>query len=278
MNSNFILHERAKKYEWSGECFLSIKSFYHGKANYLIKEREYQVDHNNFLILNDCTHYHLTINTTQKTESFCVFFDTEFVSKFLSELHNSEEESLDLKHKSCSGINFFERNYHQTGEISNLLKKGRLKSDSGMLGLEKDEFYHQLLAAMIRRNSSTQSHTNQLKLEKKSTREEIYRRIFYVKDYIDCNYKEDLRLKELAAIGFLSENHLLRNFSQLLGCTPFQYISIKRIRNAKQQLLTTNKRVKEIAFDVGYTSSTNFSTYFKTLVGCTPSTIRKSDI
>nr|WP_246615863.1 AraC family transcriptional regulator [Aquimarina litoralis] len=143
--------------------------------------------------------------------------------------------------------------------------------------LEKDEFYLQLLSTILHQNNVL-NNTNLLNSIKKSTREELYQRILYVKDFIDCNYHRNLRLKELANIGQLSENHLLRNFNRIFGCTPFQYISKKRIQEGKRQILETNKTIREIAFNIGYSSFGNFSNYFKSIVGQSPSDLRKSDI
>ena len=103
----------------------------------------------------------------------------------------------------------------------------------------------------------------------------------YVKDFLDCNYHKNLKSSELSRIGLLSENHLLRNFNQIFGLTPFQYISQKRIQEAKRQLLETDKPIKEVAIDSGYSSFSNFSTYFKKITGKSPTsfrTFRKGDI
>ncbi|WP_430682175.1 helix-turn-helix domain-containing protein [Maribacter halichondriae] len=42
--------------------------------------------------------------------------------------------------------------------------------------------------------------------------------------------------------------------------------------------METDKTIKEIALDVGYSSFGNFSNYFKIVVGQSPSALRKSDI
>ncbi|MCC1484930.1 helix-turn-helix domain-containing protein [Winogradskyella immobilis] len=278
MQDNFIIHQQAYKYQWTGDCFLSIKSFYGGKADYKVKQREYRVDKTNFLILNECTKYRLTIDTTDKTESFCVFFSPNFVSKVYSELNASDKQLLDFNFKRQNGIKLLEMNYPNSGIVSELLKIGRNKSNSKLEALKKDEFYHQLLNAVFYQNNGKLIDTERLDSKKKSTREELYQRVVFVKDFLDCNYHKELRLRKLAEIGLLSENHLLRSFNQIFGMSPFQYISQKRIKEAKRQILESNKSIKNIALDVGYSSPSNFSSYFKTIVGKSPSAMRKSDI
>jgi len=261
VKDNFIIHQQAQKYQWSGECFLSVKSFYGGKADYQVKHK-----------------YRLTIDNTNKTESFCVFFSPKFVSEVVSELSSSDTQILDFNPRQQNGIRLFEKNYSHQGLVSEILKIGRAKSKLGMSDLEKDEFYYQLLNAIIHQNNKTLQDTNRLSSKKASTRKEIYQRILYVKDFMDSNYSRNLKLKDLAIVGLLSENHLLRNFNQIFGITPFQYISQKRIQEAKRQIMESDKPIKDIALDVGYSSFSNFSSYFKSIVGESPSAIRKGDI
>ena len=275
MKNNFVIHQKAKQYQWYGECFLSIKSFYNGKANYQVKQREYEVDKTNFLILNECTEYRLTIDAPHETESFCTFFAPEFVNRTVAELSASDEQLLDLNMKLGNGIKLFERNYVHNGVVSQLLKVGRTKFVHGMEDLEKDEWYQKLLCAILQQNAKTYIDTAQLNSKRKSTREELYQRLCFVKDYIDCNYFQNIRLSDLAAVGLLSENHLLRNFKQVFGLTPFQYISRKRIQEAERQILETDKNIKDIALDVGYSSFGNFSNYFKSITGRSPINLRK---
>jgi len=270
--------EKARKYQWHGECFLSIKSFFNGKANYQVRQREYEVDKTNLLILNECTKYRLTIDSPEETESFCVFFAPEFVTGAISEINATDEQLLDLNIIGDDGIKLFERNYVHSGTTSQLLKIGRTKYAQGMEDLEKDEWYLQLLSAILQQNAKTWFETQQLASKRKSTRQEICQRLYFAKDYIDCNYSKSLRLSDLASVAFLSENHLLRNFKQVFGLTPFQYISHKRIQEAKRQILETDKNIKDIALDVGYTSFGNFSSYFSSKFGQSPSRLRKGDI
>ncbi len=243
-----------------------------------MKQREYEVDKTNYLILNECTKYRLTIDTQNETESFCTFFAPEFISKMVSEICATDEQLLDFNIKYEQGIRLFERNYRHNGVVSQLLNFGRTKFAHSMEDLEKDEWYQQLLYAVLEQNSRAYFDTEQLVSKRKSTREELYQRLCFVKDYLDCNYSRNLRLSDLSAVGLLSENHLLRNFKQLFGLTPFQYISKKRIQEAKRQVLETNKSIKDIALDVGYSSFGNFSSYFKSIVGLAPVDLRKGDI
>lgn len=273
--NNFIIHQKASQYRWSGDCFLSIKSFYNGSAKYRVQQREYTVNENNYLILNDYTKYNLTIDNISPIESFCVFFTPEFVCQIVSELNSSEEQLLDFSVKRTESIKLLERNYLHRGDVSKILFQGRQSSINTLSEIEKKEFYHSLLNAILFQNDDSLKQSNKLPSKKKSTREEIYRRVLYAKDYIDCNYSENLTLKTIAQVAMLSENHLLRNFSQIFDISPFQYITLLKIAEAKRLIIETDKSVTEIAISLGYSSLSNFSYYFKNVVGQSPAVLRK---
>ncbi|MDR7130111.1 AraC-like DNA-binding protein [Algoriphagus sp. 4150] len=273
--NNFIIHQQASQYQWSGDCFLSIKSFYNGSAKYRVQQREYTVNENNYLILNDCTKYNLTIDNISPIESFCVFFTPEFVCQIVSELNSSEEQLLDFSIKRAEGIKLLERNYQHGGEVSKILSHGRRASVRTISEMEKEEFYFTLLNAILFQNSDALKVIDRLTSKKKSTKEEIYRRLLYAKDFIDSNYSENLTLKKISQVAMLSENHLLRNFSQIFEISPFQYITQLKVTEARRQIIETNKSITEIVTSLGYSSLSNFSYYFKNTVGLSPVALRK---
>ena len=186
-----------------------------------MQQREYTVNEKNYLILNDCTQYNLTIDSVSPIESFCVLFTPEFVCQIISELNSTEEQLLDFSIKKSGGIKLVERNYLHGGEVSKILQHGRRLSMLTMSEMEKEEFYHKLLNAILFQNIDSLKEAGRLTLKKKHTREEIYRRVFYAKDFIDCNYVENLTLKKISQVAMLSENHLLRNFGQIFPSINF---------------------------------------------------------
>lgn len=276
--NNFIIHEHAREYQWSGDCFLSIKSFDHGEAIYSVGHREYLVDRQSFLILNECTRYNICIDNDHLTESFCVFFSPQFVSRIVGELSLTDAKLLDLKTDMDDGIHFLERKYKQSGVVSKLLLDARRKKINLKSTLEKEEFYHDLLCAIIDLNMEAHLEADKLALKKKSTRVEIYERVQHARDFMECHFTQNLSLAEIASHALLSENHLLRCFKQIFGMSPFKYISNLRIREARRQIAETDKPISEIAMAVGYSSLSNFSHYYKLVTGVSPRQDKLGDI
>jgi AraC-like DNA-binding protein len=75
------------------------------------------------------------------------------------------------------------------------------------------------------------------------------------------------------AVG-INEAKLMHAFKQLFGQTIFDFTQSLRMEKAKGLLESTDLSITEIAFEVGYEYSSNFTTAFKRHFGITPSTAR----
>lgn len=92
--------------------------------------------------------------------------------------------------------------------------------------------------------------------------------------YIDDNLSKDLSLTALAKHANFSPGYLAVLVKEQLNTNIQKYVLNKRIEKAKYLLKHTEKRVKEIANEVGYADQRYFSEMFKENVGCKPSEYR----
>ena len=69
----------------------------------------------------------------------------------------------------------------------------------------------------------------------------------------------------------MSTSWFLKNFKQLIGTTPMQYILSIRITNAQTLLETTDYNIAEISQIIGYDNPLYFSRIFKKQKGMSPS-------
>lgn len=88
-------------------------------------------------------------------------------------------------------------------------------------------------------------------------------------------FEESISLDRVAKKVNISPNYLSAIFSQEVGQTLIEYLTFKRIDEAKRMLRQTDKRLNEIAFSVGYKDPHYFSFVFKKVSGCTPSEYRR---
>ena len=95
--------------------------------------------------------------------------------------------------------------------------------------------------------------------------------------YIDEHFSsEDISLAAAASIANLSPNHFSAIFSKQMGMTFMEYLSSKRMKKAKELLLTTDLLSSEIAFKVGYKDPHYFSHTFNKNLGMSPKEYRMS--
>lgn len=100
-------------------------------------------------------------------------------------------------------------------------------------------------------------------------------RIKNVLNYIHANYAERLRLTDLAAQANMSEGHFCRFFKQMVKKTPIDYLNYFRVYKAARLLQNSNKKIYEVAFDVGFDNLSYFISMFRKYEACTPSKYRK---
>lgn len=87
---------------------------------------------------------------------------------------------------------------------------------------------------------------------------------------IGREYRNPLRVTDLAAHAGISASSLTRLFRKHLGKTPYQYLIEIRMHQAARMLEQHTLSVKEIAERAGYENPLNFSTEFRKFFGKSP--------
>ena len=84
-----------------------------------------------------------------------------------------------------------------------------------------------------------------------------------------------LPVSELAHVAGMSPSRLHARFLAEVGQSPAEWVRAQRIQRAKRLLLTSDRPVTDLAFDLGFPSSQYFATVFRGLVGMTPRDYRQ---
>ncbi|WP_135556645.1 AraC family transcriptional regulator [Paenibacillus cymbidii] len=93
--------------------------------------------------------------------------------------------------------------------------------------------------------------------------------------YIQQDYKENLRLSQIAAKFHLNPSHLSRQFKSATGMTLTAFITVRRIQHARRLLLTSNRTITEIALESGFHNLSYFNAMFKRMIGMSPKLFQK---
>ena len=103
------------------------------------------------------------------------------------------------------------------------------------------------------------------------TEEKIQKVISYIKE----NYRYDLSREGLASMVDCSPNHLGVSFKSYTGKKIGAFINELRIREAAERLASTDERIIDIAFSVGFESLRTFNRIFLEFLGEAPTDYRR---
>jgi AraC-like DNA-binding protein len=97
------------------------------------------------------------------------------------------------------------------------------------------------------------------------------------KEVVEARLEDsDVSVEDLAADMNLSRVQLYRKVKSITDASPVELLRTARLKKAYQMLLTTDKRVSEVAYAVGFTSPSYFTKCFKDEYGKVPGELRTS--
>ncbi len=96
-----------------------------------------------------------------------------------------------------------------------------------------------------------------------------------VVSYIDDNFREKIKIDDLAFLFRTNRSTLCIEFKAATGKTINRYISDKKLAKAKEKLLETDMSVTMIADNLKFESAAYFCMFFKRYTGMTPSEFKE---
>jgi len=96
------------------------------------------------------------------------------------------------------------------------------------------------------------------------------------KHILDNGFDQHLSIPSIAQQIGMNEFKLKAGFKHVFGVSMFDYLVKKRMQEARNLLLDTNKPIKEIATLTGYSSKQSFTNAFKKYFHDTPGSFRKN--
>jgi AraC-like DNA-binding protein len=93
-------------------------------------------------------------------------------------------------------------------------------------------------------------------------------------NYIDKNINNKIEIEELVNLTNWKKHHFIRTFSDYIGITPYHYVLISKIEQAKILLADEKLKLEFIAYDLGFQSYVNFARTFKNYTLLSPKEYR----
>ena len=90
-------------------------------------------------------------------------------------------------------------------------------------------------------------------------------------DFVEANLREEIAVADMADAAGYSLYHFCRTFNGLVHHTPYDYLMRRRLSESARELIETDKRIIDIAFDYRFNSPETYSRAFKRMFGTQPS-------
>jgi AraC-like DNA-binding protein/quercetin dioxygenase-like cupin family protein len=97
-----------------------------------------------------------------------------------------------------------------------------------------------------------------------------------IKEFIDKNYKKNIKLEDIADALYINKYYLSHVFKEQMQITPINYLINRRIGEAKNLLVSTELTIGEIARIMGYDNTNYFTLLFKKMTGETPKQFKQN--
>jgi len=241
---------------------LEISVVISGRGRYRIDDKIYPFIEGDVFVLNNIERHGIVLDEDQQVENLVVHFAPKFIWQ-----NNNHFDYHYLKMFYQREKNFSHKLNHSMKEtcmIRELLlsmKNEFIEKDSGYRLMTKVKLMN-ILVLMLRYygyNDSEIKHSEDLEVISKIT------------EYIDGHLEEKITLDDLANLVHLNASYLSSFFKKYNGLSPVEYIIKKRISKACELLISSNKKIIEIAYLSGFSNLTNFNKMFKRTTGLTPS-------
>lgn len=102
-----------------------------------------------------------------------------------------------------------------------------------------------------------------------------YNTVAHVIQYVDLEFRNKLQLQDLAKHFHMNATYLGQRFKKETGKTFNEYVNDKRIAEAKCLLKRSNKKIAEVALEVGFPNADYFVSKFKQSTGVLPSVFKQ---
>jgi AraC-like DNA-binding protein len=198
-------------------------------------------------------------NSTLKTHGIVLYFTEDFLgSDFFEKSEMSVLNAL-LKNSSRGLVWSGKTKQHV---IERLLELRNIKGFKRILILL--DLLHSLSQSKDYQFITNENYTNLHKLSETERMQKVY-------EYVSKNFKDTIKLSDIAEKVNMSEAAFCRYFKKRTNRSFVDFVNEIRIGNACKLLSQNTLNVSGICFESGFNTISNFNFHFKKIVGKTPS-------
>ena len=253
---NAVFYASTQRWECAPvEAPLTIKATLRGASWFTVNGRRLLLDEDHYVVMNAGDTYAVSIKSDTPVLGFSINMRPGLHDEVVSGLFQSDECALDGGSTAPASYRFSNQLRENDDTVTPALHAIR---SAVLVGVVEDDWYDQafadLLVRLIERERGRAQLADRIDGVKRSTREELLRRIGWATDFINSSYMEPICLADVARKASLSKFHLARLFRQALGVTPHQYLQRKRTQVARRLIDTTDMDLADVAVAAGFGS------------------------
>lgn len=255
----------------------SIRMVNQGSQLYHVNGRKHLLSQENFLILNDGSTFENQVVDSDGAQGLVVSFNPQFLNEYHFIKKTSNEKLLDNPGDvAYHPYDFYENTYNRSHQLTGIAAR---ISDHIALGNHDELLYNHLFIEILDEitgiATDLEHRIDGLEAVKKSTKEELYRRVSTAKDYIDANLWEKIHLEKIAQVSCMSPFHFLRIFDEFFDETPYQYILRQRLKKSHSLLKNSALSLEQVMHKSGFENRRTFQRAFTKKYGLTPQLYKK---
>lgn len=241
----------------------SLKLVLSGEEHYEIGPRRIILRPGQFLFVNDGETYASHIN--KRTESISIFVPQNEAAPAIADAVVGSANAIESCPEARKVFEIpqiaFGRGQQSTMALQSLI----YAIDADDL-IETQDAIRQLVTEALSELFNTAPPNAIADVKKRSTRDELRRRILRAKEQIDGMQGQYDSLDDLAASACLSKYHFLRSFNAIFGLSPAAYARHIRLERAGQTVAQTGDIITA-ARTAGYRDPHAFARAFKRVIG-----------
>ncbi len=198
-------------------------------------------------------------NKELQTHGIVLYFTEDFLGKVFLEQPEMTNLKSFLKH-AVRGMVW--TGPHQRLILNKLQKLIGIAGFGRVVGLL--DLLHQLSQSKDYQFITNENYTNMHKLSETERMQHVY-------EYVSKNFKENIKLSEMAEKVNMSEAAFCRYFKKRTNKSFIDFVNEIKIGHACKLLINEKMTISNICFESGFNTISNFNFHFKKITGKTPS-------
>ncbi|MBR2878149.1 MAG: helix-turn-helix domain-containing protein [Clostridia bacterium] len=255
--------------------FIEIVYVISGKATHRVGDKSYNVHKGDLIVINfDTSHAFFAEEDSEPFDAYDLMFTPNFFKA--SAINGGDFETLSTSFLFYSlfpgnkplgpDLRLSERSYAEFGSIFDKIYNEYTAREKGHIELIRS-YTIELIIKMFRKMEKGEK-------PKISARQQAL--IDSTLGYLRENFKMQITAEELAGRIFLSKDYFGKLFKNVTNMPVSVFLQKTRIEEACKMLVSTDRKIGDIAEDCGFNDIKFFYTVFKKQVGTTPAKFREN--